>query len=136
MWKPATNITKLSILGAVIATTLGIHYGWLTHTIFGHIHWLHAAHGRFCYIPIVIAAAWFGIRGSLAAATVISVAVLPYILSLDVDSNAMLSEYVEIIFYYAIAVLSGALVDRELRARRRAEEARLQLERSQKLSLV
>jgi two-component system sensor histidine kinase HydH len=42
----------------------------------------------------------------------------------------------EIVFYFAIAVLVGVLVERELEARRKQQEAKLQMERSQKLSLV
>jgi signal transduction histidine kinase len=42
----------------------------------------------------------------------------------------------EIVFYFAIAVLIGVLVEREFTARRKQQEAQLQMERSQKLSLV
>ena len=43
---------------------------------------------------------------------------------------------VEVVFYFAIAILAGWLVDREPRIRRRQEETQLQLERSHKLSMV
>jgi len=136
VWQPEYKITKLVILAAVIALTEGIHYGWLIEPIFGHVHWMHAIHGRFCYIPIVIAAAWFGTRGSFLVAATISILVMPYILGSDLDAHELANEYAEIVFYFAIALLSGALIDRELRARKRTHDARLQLERSQKLSLV
>jgi signal transduction histidine kinase len=127
---------KIAILAASIALTLAIHYGWVLEGIFGHTGWVHAIHGRFCYIPIAMAAAWFGLRGSLLAATVISVLVLPYIFVVKLHSVDLSGELVEIIFYYAIAVLAGALFDRELRIRKKQENTQLQLERSQKLSLV
>ena len=76
---PANRRSRIAILIAVTSVTLGIHYGWLIDPFFGHVHWLHAAHGRFCYIPIVIAAAWFGLRGGVWQAVVISLLVLPYI---------------------------------------------------------
>ena len=136
MWQPEKNTTKLIILGAVIALTLGIHYGWLIDPIFGHIHWIHANHGRFCYIPIVIGAAWFGLVGGLSTALFISLAFLPYILGSHLDSTALTDEFTEIVFYFAIALLAGGLVQREFRTRKRAEDMRVQLERSQKLSLV
>jgi signal transduction histidine kinase len=136
VWQPEHKTTKIGILSGTIAVTLGIHYGWLVEPIFGHVHWVHAIHGRFCYIPIVIAAAWFGTRGSFLVAAIISILVMPYILSSDLDVHSLADEFTEILFYFAIALLSGLLIDRELRARKRAQDARLQLERSQKLSLV
>ncbi len=136
MWQPEHKTTKVGILSGIVALTLGIHYGWLIEPIFGHVHWVHAIHGRFCYIPIVIAAVWFGMRGSLLVAAVISLLVSPYIFGSDFDVHSLADELTEIVFYFAIAFLSGALIDRELRARRKAQDARLQVERSQKLSLV
>ena len=136
MWQPEKKTTKLTLLGGVIALTLGIHYGWLIEPIFGHIHWLHAIHGRFCYVPIVIAAAWFGLRGSLLTALVISILILPYVLGSNLQADMLADELAEIVFYFAIALLAGGLLDRELRSRQHAEDMRLQLERSQKMSLV
>lgn len=128
--------TKLTILATVTALTVGIHYGWLIEPFFGHVHWIHVIHGRFCYIPIVIAAAWFGMRGGLLAAGVISLLVLPYILGSDLPTTTLVTEYVEIVFYFAIGGLIGFLVDREFTARRKQQDAQLQVERTQKLSLV
>lgn len=136
MWEPEKDATKLYILGAVIALTLSIHYGWLIEPLFGHVHWVHVVHGRFCYIPIVVGAAWFGLRGGLLTAAVISLAVLPYILGWTSATPVLADEFAEIVFYFAIALLAGGLVQREFRTRKRAEDMRLQLERSQKMSLV
>ncbi|MFH2056282.1 MAG: ATP-binding protein, partial [bacterium] len=136
MWQPEHKTTKLTILAGVITLTLAIHYGLILEPIFGDQHWVHAVHGRFCYIPIVIAAAWFGVTGGLLAALFISLAVLPLILGSDLGAHNLAGEIAEIVFYFAIAGLAGALFGRELRARQRAEEMRLQLERTHKLSLV
>jgi len=133
---PADRGSRIAILVAVTALTLGIHYGWIIDPLFGHVHWLHAIHGRFCYIPIVIAAAWFGLRGGLWQAAVISLLVIPYILVKEIEPHELASETMEIVFYFAIALLVGFLVDREYSARRKQQEAHLQVERSQKLSLV
>lgn len=136
MWEPEKQATKYYILGGVIAFTLALHYGWIVEPIFGHIHWIHAIHGRFCYIPIVIAATWFGLRGGVYTALLISTAVLPYILSTGLETHALADEVTEIVFYFAIALLAGGLVEREFRSRKKAEDMRLQLERSHKMSLV
>lgn len=136
MWKPEAKTARVAILALVIAITLGIHYGWIIDPIFGHVHWMHAIHGRFCYIPIVIAAAWFGISGGLLAATAVSLLLLPYIFGSDLAPSQLAEELTEIVFYFAIGTLSGWLIGREMKSRRRAQEARVQLERSHKLSLV
>lgn len=128
--------TKIMILAGATAITVGIHYGWLVEPFFGHVHWLHVIHGRFCYIPIVVAAAWFGMRGGLIAAAAISMLVLPYITGSDLPTSALVTEYVEIVFYFAIGGLIGFLVDREFTARKKQQDAQLQVERTQKLSLA
>ncbi|MCH7549637.1 MAG: hypothetical protein IH969_08920, partial [Candidatus Krumholzibacteriota bacterium] len=68
--------TRIIVVVATTIVTVGIHYGWIIEPIFGHVPWLHAVHGRFCYIPIMIAASWFGLRGGLffCAATMDSIA--------------------------------------------------------------
>jgi len=128
--------TRIGALALVTALTLGVHYGWLIEPVFGHVHWIHAVHGRLCYVPIVMAAAWFGLRGGLVTAGVISVLVLPLVYSKIQTSHEIAVEVAEIIFYFAIGALVGALVERENKARRREGEAQDQVERSQKLSLV
>ena len=127
---------KIGIIGGITALTLGIHYGLILEPIFGESHWIHAIHGRFCYIPIVIAASWFGVRGGIYVATMISAAVLPLIIGSDMAGHTYAGEIVEIIFYFAIALLTGWLVEREFISRQRQEEMRLQLERSNQLSRV
>lgn len=127
---------KVLSLGALIALTLGIHYGWILEPIFGHVHWIHAIHGRFCYIPIVVAASWYGLRGGIVAASIISILVLPLVIGKVANVHDFVGELVEIVFYFAIAILSGAIIDRELLARKKQEEMRAQLERSHQLSMV
>ncbi len=127
---------KLIILSSTIIITIGFHYGWITQPFFGHIHWLHALHGRFCYIPIVIATSWFGLRGGLYTASIISVLVFPYITELGNDVHELTGEIIEIVFYFAIAIVTGALVERELKIRKKHEKANLELEKSHRLSMV
>lgn len=123
------------LIGSV-GLTLGIHYGWILEPVFGQAHWIHAVHGRFCYIPIVIAAAWFGLRGSLYTALAISIMVLPFVFSSDYGAHNLTGELVEILFYFAIAILAGALIDREMLARRKQEQTQLDLERAHRLSAI
>lgn len=136
MWTPEKNRYRLPVLGGLVALTLAIHYGLVLEPLFGDVHWVHPLHGRFCYIPIVIAASWYGLRGGFTAAAVISLAVLPYIFGQNHSVHDFTTELVEIVFYFAIAGLVGGLIDREFQTRQKQQEALLQVERSQRLSLV
>lgn len=136
MWTPKEDRNKYITLATITAITIAIHYGLVFQPLFGHVHWIHALHGRFCYIPIVIAASWFGIKGGIYSATAISALVLPYIFVSNSASLDTVGELVEIVFYYFIGTLIGWLVDREFLARKRQQVAEVQVERSQKLSLV
>ncbi len=127
---------KLVILVVITSLTIAIHYGWLTEWLFGHVHWMHALHGRFCYIPIVIAASWFGLRGGVISAATICALILPYLSGSNTEEGGMSLELVEIFFYFAIGTLMGALVDREMLGRQKHEKMQIQLERSQRLSLI
>ncbi len=132
--------TKIGVLIALTSLTVAIHYGWVLEHIFGHSEWVHALHSRFCYLPIMVAAAWFGVRGGIAAATVISIAIMPYLFgSVATNPNHVTSlsqEFIEIFFYYTIGILIGLLVDREFAVRQRHEKTQIELERSLRLSLV
>ncbi|NOY89365.1 MAG: DUF4118 domain-containing protein [FCB group bacterium] len=128
--------TKILILGFIIAITLATHYGWILDPIFGHTDLVRAIHGRLCYIPIALAASWFGLRGGVITASIISILVLPFIFVFNAHANNISSELMEIVFYYAIAILIGVVIDKELSLRKKQEETQLQLERAHKLSMI
>ncbi|SYZ72344.1 putative Integral membrane sensor signal transduction histidine kinase [Candidatus Zixiibacteriota bacterium] len=127
---------KVLTLAIIVAITVAIHYGWVLTHFFGHSAWIHAIHSRLCYIPIVAGAAWFGLRGGLAVALAISILIQPYIFILGAPHSDVSSELVEIVFYFALAFLTGGLIDRETKIRKRQEETQLQLERSHQLSMI
>ena len=130
------SCAKIVFVADLVALGVFLHYGWLVGPLYRHIDWLYATHARFCYVPIVIAAAWFGLRGGLIVAGLISVLILPHILWSDLPTSSFISEWIEVGFYFASATLVGYLVERELSTRRRQHDAQLQLQESHKLSLV
>jgi len=65
--------TKIVIVADLVILGVVVHYGWLVGPLYRRIDWLDAIHGRFCYLPIVVAAAWFGLRGGLIVAGLISI---------------------------------------------------------------
>jgi signal transduction histidine kinase len=115
---------RLGLVGLIIAFTLSLHYMVLPLPTELH-QILHETdlHRRLCYVPIILGALWFGIKGGLGTAGIISAAILP----LAVKSSRPLSsnqDLIEILFYLAIGILTGTLVDHK--DRERANKERLE----------
>lgn len=117
-------------LAALTAATVSFHYGFLMPP---GAHMLHAIHGRLCYIPIILGAIWFGVRGGLATALAISALTVPYALRVH-DHHTLIGEYTEMVFYVAIGLMTGVLIERERRERERREALQRELARSERLS--
>jgi signal transduction histidine kinase len=117
-------------LVALTAATVSFHYGFLMPK---GAHVLHAIHGRLCYIPIILGAVWFGVRGGLATAFAITLLTIPYALRAT-DHHALIGEYTEMVFYVAIGLMTGVLIEREWRERVRREALQRELARSERLS--
>ncbi|MBD3217427.1 MAG: sensor histidine kinase [candidate division Zixibacteria bacterium] len=133
-----TNKLYLILLIIITAATLTLHYyGLLFEGALGHSHLIHVIHARLCYIPIVLGAVWFGLRGGISTAVVISVFAFMYILLKPVViAENLISEYTEIAFYLAIGGMAGVLVDRERTFARKKEEAERKLQHAQRLSMM
>ncbi len=120
------NVIRSVIILGILSVTLSMHYMILPMPA-----WLHQAlhqtdlHRRLCYIPIILGALWFGLRGGILTGAVISAAVLPLALRFQgpLLSNA---DFVEIVFYLSIGALAGTLVD--MKDRERAKKERLEHE--------
>jgi signal transduction histidine kinase len=125
---------RIAALALLTAATVSFHYGFLFPGA-GHGSLVHAIHGRLCYIPIILGAIWFGVRGGLATALAITVLTLPYPRLRGItDHHALVSEYTEMVFYVAIGLMTGVLIERQWRERRRSEALQRELARSERLS--
>ena len=79
---------------------------------------------RLYYLPIVVAALFFGWVGGLLAAACAGLCYLPFVFMAWHDSpQIMAGRYAEIVVFLAIGVLTGALSDRERRNRRELQKA-------------
>lgn len=120
------NLVRAVVVAAAVAFTLSLHYMLLPLPEWGH-RILHETdlHRRLCYLPIILGALWFGLRGGVLTAAAISAAVLPLALRYEgpLASNA---DFIEICFYLALGALAGVLVDN--RERERAKKERLEKE--------
>jgi signal transduction histidine kinase len=130
--------SKILVISIIAATSLTLHYYQLLWAPYlGHSHFIHVIHGRLCYIPIIIGAVWFGLRGGFLVGSVISLFSLLYIILMPPgEPHEVIGEYTEIVFYLALGGLAGVLLDREQAVRRKKEEAEQRLRHSEKLWTV
>jgi signal transduction histidine kinase len=113
----------------VIGLALGIsflHYATVTT-----LPLLHDFYRRLYYIPVGLAAVWFGVRGGILASTLVAALYVPHIL-LDWHhmSRELANQFMEITVYFGFSALIGLFAGREKRYRERSEETAEKLEKS------
>ena len=106
--KTSTPI-RIPLLALSIVTISLLHY--LTPL---HLHYLHDIFQRLYYLPIILAAIWFGLRGGLVCSLVVSIAYAPHILfQWGGDVTLELEKYLEIVLYNIVGGVTGLLSQRE-----------------------
>jgi signal transduction histidine kinase len=133
MSNAATRPWRVGIVAALTAATVSFHYGVLIPAAHGTV--LHAIHGRLCYVPIILAAVWFGVRGGLLTALAITALTIPYPRLRGItDHHTLVGEYTEMVFYVAIGLMTGVLIERQWRERERNTALERELARRERLS--
>ncbi len=91
---------------------------------------LHQIYQRLYYIPIILAALWFGWRGGLGAALLASLSYIPHIALHWQHQNYdyALNQYAEIALFFVIGAVTGWLGDQKRRERERAERINSELQ--------
>ncbi len=126
---------RLAIVLVVSLATVAFHYGLIVKPSAGDDGFFHAIHGRLCYIPIILGAIWFGVRGGLGIALFITALTIPYArYGPHAQHGAAIGEYTEMIFYVAIGLTAGFLIELQRRERKRREEMADELARQEHLS--
>jgi signal transduction histidine kinase len=79
-----------------------------------HLHYLHDIFQRLYYLPIILAAIWFGLRGGLVCSLAVSVVYAPHILfQWGGHLTLELEKYLEMILYNIVGGVTGLLAQRE-----------------------
>jgi two-component system sensor histidine kinase HydH len=122
------HFTSLSISAVLILLITFLHY--ITPTA---LPVRHDIYYRLYYIPIIISAFSFGLRGGVISALVISILIFPHILF---DWGGLLfrnmNMIIEVVLYNIVGILTGFLVSSDRKKRRELEHARARLEESLK----
>jgi two-component system sensor histidine kinase HydH len=104
-----STITRTTFLAASIVGISLLHY--LTPL---HLHYLHDIFQRLYYLPIILAAVWFGVRGGLLCSFMVSIAYAPHILFQWGGHLTMeMEKYLEIVLYNIVGGMTGLLSQRE-----------------------
>ncbi len=116
---------RCAIIGAAITVITLLHYVTPTSLV----HW-HYVCQRLYYLPVVYAALSFGWRGGLAAAALAGFSYLPSITTLRLGLPSFaLNQYLEIIVFCLVGILTGVVVDREKKQKRASQDAAERLSR-------
>jgi two-component system sensor histidine kinase HydH len=120
------DLLRWAGLLAAILTVSVLHY--LTSP--AHVV-LHAAYQRAYYVPVILAAYWFGVRGGLLAAILSSIAYAPHIhAAWSMNPPYTVSQYAELIVFLALGVSVGLITSHERRLANRHRETAESLERA------
>lgn len=120
------KLLQLTVIGATIAGVSLLHY----QTSTSHIM-LHVLFQRGYYVPVLLAALWFGWRGGLLAAGIAGLLYAPHIIFAWGSYPAFSADqYVEIAMFFVLGALTGVLSDHEREQRAKVEQT------AQKLSEV
>lgn len=104
-----SSIIRPAVLAAFIVGISLLHY--LTPL---HLHYLHDIYQRFYYLPIILAALWYGFRGGLLCSIVVSMAYAPHILfQWGGHLTVEMEKYLEIVLYNIVGGMTGLLSQRE-----------------------
>lgn len=101
-------VRPLILASSVIGISL-LHY--LTPL---HLPYLHDIFQRLYYLPIILAALWYGFRGGLLCSIIVSIAYAPHLLFQWGGHLTMeMEKYLEILLYNIVGSVTGLLSQRE-----------------------
>lgn len=103
------------VVGSIVVISL-LHYMTSMHLLP-----YHDFYRSLYYIPLALAAVRWGLRGGAAAASVISLLHLPYVLLYGVHHTSVVDGLLEIAIFLFVGLLAGGLADRERHQRRQAQ---------------
>ena len=102
-------LLRLGLLLAAIAVISLLHYFTPLH-----LHYLHDIFQRLYYLPIILAAFWFGLRGGLGCSLIVSIVYAPHLLlQWGGDPALELEKYLEILLYNIVGAVTGLLAQRD-----------------------
>jgi two-component system sensor histidine kinase HydH len=117
------TLLRLLILFILIGGITALHY--LTATDRAHAH---DVFRRLYFIPVILGGIWFGLRGGFSTALLVSVVYAPHVVfQWGSIPGSHPEQYLEILLFNIIGVITGSLASKEHQQRLRAEESATRL---------
>ncbi len=103
---------RVATLASLVAVVALLHY--LIPTTTHAQHQVHIVARKFYLLPLVAAAAWFGLRGALVTAGIVTALFVLHAI-LDWPGNYMeqANQFGELVAFWAVGLLAGRVADRE-----------------------
>jgi len=120
------RLFRIGLLAVLIIGISLVHY-------FTPLHHpaLHDIFQRLYYIPIILAAFWYGLRGGLLISILVSILYIPHVVFQWGGELAIeLEKYLEIVLYNIVGAVTGLLAEREALRRVELEKTAIGLEES------
>jgi len=125
MKKHDVPIRLFVILAGIVGISLLHYLTPLTKPV------LHDIYQRLYYLPIILASFWFGLRGGIGTALIVSIVYAPHIIYQWGGHPAMDAEkYLEILLYNLVGGVTGFLSEQEKHRREQLEKTATGLEES------
>lgn len=122
---------KLVLSAAVIAISVLHYFSPITYPN------LHSVYQRLYYVPVVLGAYWFGLRGGLIFALLSGIAYVPHILfQWSLHPTEAFTQYVEIVMFTVVGSLVGVLSDIQRLQSEQLKKAHEKIRRMDRLSLL
>ncbi|HEY3356591.1 MAG TPA: sensor histidine kinase, partial [Polyangia bacterium] len=118
------NARRLLFLTIAVALVTAGHY-----TTGLHWHHAHDIYRRLYYLPIIFGGFWYGLRGGLGTAIVVSIVFLPHVLFQWHETpwtNA--EQFLEMLLYVVVGWVTGALSQKEAQRREEVRQGNAKLE--------
>lgn len=110
---------KICLIGFLVSLTTFLHFSTQQN-----LHYYHIIFRELYFLPILLGAFWYGVRGGLMIAVGISVLYLPVvIMHWHGFSPEDLAKSLEIILFNVVALVMGVLSDRAKKREREKQEA-------------
>jgi two-component system sensor histidine kinase HydH len=131
IWRQYPLVSRVLVLVFFIAGISLLHYSTPLN-----LQKPHCVYQRLYYIPLILAAFWYGFRGGMVCAVLVTAVYLPFLLFPGSTRAALtLEQYLEILLYYVVGGVTGFLSQRERTQAYRLQQTALGLEQSyEKLS--
>lgn len=113
------NIRRISVLALLIIGITILHYQTDLHKTYSHIFFR-----ELYFLPIVLAAFWFGVYGGMGASLFVTILYLPFVFSLPEGiTGHNFGDLLQIGLFNILGLIFGLLMDRQKRQQQRLLEA-------------